>query len=343
MHPLITLSKSTAKVPTAFCCCGPDILAISNKSGIIQLAKSNEIISSISISIISGSRPPSITSMVAPPTDLPNFGTVFAVSCVDGSIRIIELSKDSSEMTEARSISPITDSFAHKGIVSHLVWDIADRIISCGHDQTIKLWDPRTCAHMDTHYGHQGPVHSLDILSYRKDTNQLSESIVPVSCGIDRTCRVWKLAEESHLCFRAPSSTISLECVAAIGRLSGARVWVSGDQKGGLSLWADNKKRPVFVTSITKDWVNCICYDEKTQLVLAGTWNQVYCFKVEDHPLKLVQVGSVDVQGCVNQILIDSDKVKVLIGREHKSGRWKVFSGKDSFNGVLTIDFDEFE
>ena len=61
-----------------------------------------------------------------------------------------------------------------------------------------------------------------------------------VSCGADRTCRVWKIPEESQLIFRGHCLTI--ECCRYIA--GGA--WATGAADGSLSLWSGTKKKPMF-------------------------------------------------------------------------------------------------
>ena len=61
-----------------------------------------------------------------------------------------------------------------------------------------------------------------------------------VSCAADRTCRVWKIPEESQLIFRGHCPTI--ECCRYI---SGSE-WATGSADGSVSLWSATKKKPMF-------------------------------------------------------------------------------------------------
>lgn len=60
-----------------------------------------------------------------------------------------------------------------------------------------------------------------------------------VTAGADRTCRVWKVPEESQLIFRGHCNT--LECCRYV---TGSE-WVTGAADGSLSLWASTKKKAV--------------------------------------------------------------------------------------------------
>lgn len=68
-------------------------------------------------------------------------------------------------------------------------------LYSASSDRTIKLFDlsPGVMGYVETLFGHQAPVTGLD--SLKGDT--------AVSCGgRDRTCRFWKIADETQLVFR---------------------------------------------------------------------------------------------------------------------------------------------
>ena len=97
-------------------------------------------------------------------------------------------------------------------------------------DRSIKIWSLEEMAYVDTLFGHQSEVLSLDALR--------AERIL--SCGADRTCRVWKIAEESQLVFRGHCLTI--ECAKYVG----GGEWVSGSADGSVQLWRSVKKKPIF-------------------------------------------------------------------------------------------------
>ncbi len=59
-------------------------------------------------------------------------------------------------------------------------------------DRTVKLWSLDDRAYMDTLFGHQAEVLSVDA--------QRAERAL--TAGHDHTCRVWKIPEESQLICR---------------------------------------------------------------------------------------------------------------------------------------------
>jgi ribosomal RNA-processing protein 9 len=78
------------------------------------------------------------------------------------------------------------------------------------------VWEVGDMAFVDTLYGHQEEVISVDCLEKER----------AVSCGTDKTCRLWKVAEESQLVFRGLNS--SMDCLSMIDETK----WIAGSQDG---------------------------------------------------------------------------------------------------------------
>ncbi|KAI3876414.1 hypothetical protein MKX03_024283 [Papaver bracteatum] len=120
----------------------------------------------------------------------------------------------------------------HGGPVSCLPFrEGASQLISGSYDRTIKLWNVEDRASMDTLYGHLGEVLTIDCLQKER----------VLSVGRDRTMRLFKVAEESQLVFRAPAA--SLECCCFISNDE----FLTGSDDGSLKLWNPMRREPAFI------------------------------------------------------------------------------------------------
>ncbi|KAF2474758.1 small nucleolar ribonucleoprotein complex subunit [Lindgomyces ingoldianus] len=155
-----------------------------------------------------------------------------------------------------------------------------EQLFSASADRTIKIWSCPELAYIETLFGHQDSVIGI---AGGLDTNQ--ETCVSVGAR-DRTARLWKVVEESQLVFRGGGSAKqkgmdklrkgrfggnishegdrpksqandvhnhdddppiayaegSIDCVALLD----TGLFVTGSDNGALSLWAINKKKPLF-------------------------------------------------------------------------------------------------
>jgi WD40 repeat protein len=92
-----------------------------------------------------------------------------------------------------------------------------DRLVSCGEDTTVRVWDLESGATTLVLYGHTGPVVSLD-LSHDNPTTRC------ITASLDGTARIWSLTDGS--CLRTLTQTKAL--LAARFFPSGLRVAVAG-------------------------------------------------------------------------------------------------------------------
>ncbi len=128
--------------------------------------------------------------------------------------------------------SPITTLEGHKKAVTCVSFrNRTLDLYSGSDDRCIRRYDLNAMTYVETLYGHQSPIVSIDCANKNR----------PVSVARDRTVRVWKVEEDSHLVFRPGGDVGSAECVSAI-----QDGWfVTGHEDGRLALWREEKKRPV--------------------------------------------------------------------------------------------------
>ena len=132
---------------------------------------------------------------------------------------------------DARSGEHLRAFPGHKDAVTCLTFrEGTHQLYSGSLDRSIKLWSLEDMAYVDTLFGHQSEVLAIDALRAER----------ALSCGADRTCRVWKIAEESQLVFRGHCLTIESAAYVTGGE------WISGSADGSVQFWRSTKKKPVF-------------------------------------------------------------------------------------------------
>ncbi|KAE8208961.1 hypothetical protein CF327_g6969 [Tilletia walkeri] len=121
-------------------------------------------------------------------------GRFLASGGLDRRIGLWELAPSSSTSSPSRPRWVKTLS-GHKDSITSLTFRLASsELYSASLDRTLKLFDAAQGSYIETLFGHQDPVLSLSAL----------RSEVAVSAGgRDRTCRWWKIRDESQLVFRA--------------------------------------------------------------------------------------------------------------------------------------------
>jgi len=66
------------------------------------------------------------------------------------------------------------------------------QLFSSSQDRSVKIWNIDEMAYVETLFGHQEPIQSIDAL--------MRERCVTAG-GRDGSMRLWKIVEESHLVF----------------------------------------------------------------------------------------------------------------------------------------------
>merc|ERR1712083_810553 len=174
--------------------------------------------------------------------------------------------------------------------------------------------------------------------------------------GIDRTCRLWKIAEESQLVFTTYDMAIE-----SCGILSSTK-WVTGDQHGCICLWSKTKKNPIFTTQLaTKSfpqlgagsimeactkWVLSLSVCEDAELIAAGMGDgEIRLIKVSTKPenSSLTVLGGIPARGFVNGVKLARSARFLLagVGQQPRLGSWA--SDKSAENGLLLHSLNSFK
>lgn len=108
-------------------------------------------------------------------------------------------------------------SQGHRDGLSALAFGGASKeLFTAARDRTVKLWNLSEMAYVETLFGHADEITALDALSGER----------AVSCGTDRSVRLWKVHEETQLVFHGHSAAI--DCVRMLTPSS----FVTGSQDG---------------------------------------------------------------------------------------------------------------
>ncbi|KYQ89091.1 hypothetical protein DLAC_10322 [Tieghemostelium lacteum] len=218
----------------------------------------------------------------------------------------------------------------HKEVISALTFRKGTYTLYSGsHDRTLKIWDLSQMAFVDTRYGHQSPITSIDALSRERC----------VTAGTDKTCRIWKIPEESQLVFKSGHIDASIDCV----KLVGEDKFLSGGQDGSVLLWNVNKKNPVSVIENAHPgsempWVTSVASIRNSDVIASGSCNgkiQLYALLNAE---KLKVINSIPVDGFVNDMIFSQtgDFLLAAVAPEHKFGRWLRL--KKSLNALVIIN-----
>jgi ribosomal RNA-processing protein 9 len=133
---------------------------------------------------------------------------------------------------DTRSMKHVQAFASHRGSVTSLaIRQGTGQLFSASADKTLKVWSLDDMAYVDTLFGHQSDVVAVH--------SQRRERVVTV--GRDRTCRFWKVAEDSQLIFRPSPGDGHLESCA----FTSPDTWITGSDDGTVSLWSTTKKRAV--------------------------------------------------------------------------------------------------
>eukprot|EP01035_Chromulina_nebulosa_P017790 gene17790-23398_t len=96
-------------------------------------------------------------------------------------------------------------------------------------DRSIKSWGLSEMSYIETLFGHQAGITSMDCCI--KDT--------PVTASVDRTVRLWNIKEGSHLVYKGCKSFV--DCV----KLITDDTFISGGLDGSISLWKKTMRKPL--------------------------------------------------------------------------------------------------
>ncbi|TMW68536.1 hypothetical protein Poli38472_006004 [Pythium oligandrum] len=220
----------------------------------------------------------------------------------------------------------------HRDKITSLAFRLRSNMLLSGSlDRTIKHWNLTEMGYVETLFGHQAEVNGLDAL-YKERV---------VSCGRDRSVRMWKIPEETQLVFYG--NTGSMDCVKMIND----EYYVTGGDDGSLSLWFNGRKKPAYVVPNAHGagrWISSVTVMPRTDLVASGSCDgSIRLWRADLGARTLEPVGEIPLEGFVNGLCFDQKGRFLLagVGQEHRLGRWERI--KHVKNGLAIIALPSIE
>jgi len=268
-----------------------------------------------------------------------------AVGGRDNCVRIFDIRTLGKNTNTTNGTTPITTLSGHKKAVTSLSFRSRTLDLYSGsEDRCIRRYDLNALTYVETLYGHQSSIIDIDCALKNR----------PVSIAQDRTVRLWKVEEDSHLVYRPGGDVSSAECVCAI-----QDGWfITGHDDGRLALWKEEKKRPVGeVVVAAHGYANgnrgvsrsVMCCDGlKLSDVLATGSNDGYLrlWKVntsgDKNEAGISPLESVPIHGHINSIAMGPEGkfCVAAVGQEPRLGRWdRVPRAKNRF-AIIKLNAD---
>jgi len=203
------------------------------------------------------------------------------------------------------------------------------QLYSGSYDRTVKIWNIKNRSYIDTLFGHQDKVISID--SLYKDN--------PVSVGESRSVHLWKVEKETQLIFHG--HTGSVDAISMMDETT----FVTGSQDGSIAVWFAAKKRPACVIprahGFGLPWISALAAVPFTDLFASGSCDGFVRFwKVilNQSGASVKQISQIPVEGWINSLMFTDSGSKIIIGvgKDHRLGRWEVID--QAVNSTVIID-----
>ncbi|KAK9475247.1 WD40-repeat-containing domain protein [Dipodascopsis tothii] len=255
-------------------------------------------------------------------------------------------------------LRPLGTLSQHRDAVTAVVFRRGTHTLySASADRTVKVWSAEQLAYVETLFGHQDSIAAIAALA--------QERCLTVGAR-DRSARMWKIADESQLVFRAGPARGgfaegSVDAVVMIDH----HMFVTGGDSGALALWTLAKKRPVHVQHAAHGldapgaparfsaeeaappapapqprWITALAAVPYSDLFVSGSWGGVRVWRVVagERPT-FEEVAAVPVPGVVNGIaVVETEtglRLAISLGAELRGARWLTRAGR---NGLYTVD-----
>jgi len=222
---------------------------------------------------------------------------------------------------DSRSDSEIKCFAGHRDAVSSLCFQKDTYTLFSGSfDRCVKHWDLNEMGYIETVFGHQDSIYAIDCWVKEK----------PVTSSGDRSVRLWKIAEESHLVFKGHNS--SIDCVQYLMD----DIFLSAGQDGSIKMWKDSTKKPIasidqahgMEGAYNPRWISSLACVKMTDLAVSGSCDgYARLWNVDATNKRIKLINKIPVEGFINGLAISSKILVAGTGREHRLGRWSHLRG----------------
>lgn len=264
------------------------------------------------------------------------------------------------------NLTPIKvfDTRDRKGVVTGFAFrrKTNELYVSCA-DLKVRTYNLTQLAQVETLFGHQDQVADIAALAQERCLTVGSR---------DRTAIVWKISEESRLTYRGGESRKadndskilegSIDCCTMLDD----QLFVTGSDNGNISLWAANKKKPIFVrrechgrdqplsqsqASGESDaskvmvpapqprYITSLYAIPFSDVFFSGSWSgDIKVWKLGEDMRSFEQIGAIEgIKGVINRISVvetgkrgkETFQVCAGVSRELRLGRWIKVKGKN--------------
>lgn len=225
----------------------------------------------------------------------------------------------------------------HKdGVTGLIICNESNQLFSCSKDKSVKVWNLVDMCYIETLFGHQNEVTCMDML--QKDR-------LVTAGGMENMVRVWKIQDETQLIFNGTGGSID-----TVQKIDSAH-FVTGSDNGTVSIWGTLKKKPlcnvenahgINHTNGQPHWVSAVGALANSDLVVSGSNNGTIKFwRCSNNFKSLLPLFDVPVKGFINGLVFTNDgsRLIVVIGNEHRFGRWHNVTGAKNSLYVIKLNF----
>lgn len=233
---------------------------------------------------------------------------------------------------DAENGGMISELKGHKQLVTSLAFQPKSELLfSCSYDATVRIWNTETGQCLNTLYGHEMHAMGIDFCGS------------PVTCGTDRTIRVWKHEEDKQFVFHGGGVRESIDCISLFNNT----LCVSGSQDGHICLWNLTKKRPLFSLRNAHGegrWITSVAALRYRKLFASGSNDGFIRFWIITDGNRIQKSHEVPLVGYVNDMQFSEDGgfLAVQISQEQRLGRW-LPAIKEARQGVYIIKINKIE